>query len=191
MAGRKLGGTLCGFACGMLAAASLGAVSGTATWTGGAGDWNWSSAANWSFTDAQGAPLAFAAADWATKAMDLDFSSLPATASVTCDVAQVYGIGRVVFPVTAGGAWALVGTADSNVKLRNAAQTYVVPAGTTLRWGLRHKNEWQSDQPITVTGGGTFIVDSEQTVNFYYQDLVVENSTLVYRRMGSRWRGSR
>lgn len=187
MAGRKLGGTLCGFACGMLAAASLGAVSGTAKWTGGAGDWKWSSAANWSFTDAQGAPLAFAAADWATKAMDLDFSSLPATASVTCDVAQVYGIGRVVFPATAGGAWALVGTADSNVKLRNAAQTYVVPAGTTLRWGLRHKNEWSSDQPITVTGGGTFIVDSEQTVNFYYQDLVVENSTLVYRRMGSGW----
>lgn len=187
MAGRKLGGTLCGFACGMLAAASLGAVSGTATWTGGAGDCKWSSAANWSFTDAQGAPLAFAAADWATKAMDLDFSSLPATASVTCDVAQVYGIGRVVFPATTGGAWALVGTADSNVQLRNAAQTYVVPAGTTLRWGLRHKNEWSSDQPITVTGGGTVIVDSEQTVNFYYQDLVVDNSTLVYRRMGSAW----
>ena len=52
---------------------------------------------------------------------------------------------------------------------------------------MRHKNEWQSDQPITVTGGGTFIVDSEQTVNFYYQDLVVDNSTLIYRRMGSGW----
>ncbi len=187
MAGRKLGGTLCGFACGMLAAASLGAVSGTAKWTGGAGDWKWSSSANWTFTDMQGASLAFAPADWATKAMNLDFSSLPATASVTCDVAQVYGIGRVVFPATEGGAWTLVGTADSNVKLRYEAQTYVVPAGTTLRWGLRHKNEWQTDRPITVTGGGTFIFDSEQAVNFYYQDLVVEDSTLVYRRMGSDW----
>ncbi len=190
MARTGTGGTRCGFACGMLvllAASALGAVSGTATWTGGAGDWKWSSSANWSFTDTQGAALDFAAADWAVKAMDLDFSTLPATASVTCDVAQVYGIGRVVFPATEGGAWTLVGTADSNVRLCNEAQTYVVPAGTTLHWGLRHRNEWKADRPITVTGGGTFVFDSEQTVNLYYQDLVVDGSSLVYRRMGSAW----
>lgn len=173
----------CGCAVWALAASVFGEVAGTATWTGGAGDGKWSSNANWTFTDAQGASLAFAAADWKEKTMNLDFSRLPSGACVTCDVAEVKGLGRVTFPATAGGEWTLVGTAASNVKLRNEATTLVLPEGTTLRWGLRHPCDWGDDKPFTITGGGAFVLDTEHVMDFYRQDLLLDDSTFICRRM--------
>ena len=160
----------------------LAAVSGTATWTGAAGDGKWATKGNWTFTDTKGAALAASAVDMTSKAYDYDFSNLPDGAVVVNEI-KLRGAGKITLPRTAGCTWTFQGTTASDFALRYEAATVDVPAGSTLDWQIYHPVSWASEYNLTLQGGGTFIWNSARFIP-YLNAIVVKDSTFVYRNRG-------
>ena len=121
-------------------AVALADASVTNRWTGGAGDYLWSSAANW---------------ENANTSCVYDFSALSDGETVTNDVSKttifglVFGAGK--------GTVSLVPTASSGSWVSGTGTAVVVPSGTTVdfRMGTHSDMEW-SQKSIAVRGGGTF-----------------------------------
>ena len=169
---------------GLSYAASAAAV-GTAKWVGGTSG-TFSTLSNWEFTDTSGEAMPFAAADFANKSLNFDFSGLTASATLTNDVSAIKAMCALSAP--AGVTLTLVGTTGSNIFLKNEPTVVSIPAGATLVWGLRHKIDWSADKMFTISGGGTFVMDTAVDFAFYSTaastPLVLDGSTFIYRRMG-------
>lgn len=131
-----------------LAAALPGAPTAL-RWTGGGGDFNFATAANW-----DGDAGAFASEEGVT----LDLTDVPDGAVLTNDFTASKSCRLAGVTLAAGRTVELFGASASKSTLRLVkATTFTVPPGAELRFNLQMANPWEhGGLTHRIEGGGTF-----------------------------------